>query len=68
VNFTCGAVNGATRYEFRLREPSGSFISLQPVAEGSRISQSYTITQAGAFRGQCRACSGETEESCQVWE
>ncbi len=69
INFTCGEMAGAARYEFRLREPgSATFITLNPISTGARISEPYTITQAGAFRGQCRMCTGATEDSCLAWE
>lgn len=69
INFTCGVVNGAFRYEFRLREPgSNNYITLVPISTGSRVSQPYTITQAGDFSGQCRMCTGSADSTCQAWE
>ncbi len=68
VTFTCGEVAGATRYEFRVRTPNGSWNALNPSAAGARVSAPFTYSENGNYRAQCRPCTGTDESTCQAWE
>jgi hypothetical protein len=65
VTFTCGLVNGADHYIFRVIEPDGTIVNLQ--ATGATSAQ-YTIDQAGAFAAQCQICTGAAESTCHPYE
>jgi hypothetical protein len=69
IHFTCGQVATATRYQFRVKMPSGGFQTVL-AASGSankNISEDFTITESGNFKAQCRICTG-TPATCQAWE
>lgn len=68
VEFTCAQVAGAARYEFRVRTPNGTFVSLLPINTSARISQPFTLTKTGNHSGQCRICTGESDSTCLSWE
>ncbi len=64
VNFTCGLVSGANRYEFRLKIDLGPWVSIGATSS-SQISDPYTISSYGQYTAQCRGC---IDDSCQPWE
>jgi hypothetical protein len=68
VTFTCGQVAGAARYEFRVRLPDGNTTSILPVSTNSNVSQPYNITSSGAYKVQCRICTGAGANTCQAYE
>ncbi|MEO8581799.1 MAG: hypothetical protein ABI425_04490 [Patescibacteria group bacterium] len=69
VQFECGAINGAVRYEFQMIVPGQTTYSpLLAVSNGARVSQSYTISSTGDFIAQCRMCTGAAASTCQAWE
>lgn len=69
VNFVCGQITGAYRYEVQVRAPGSSvFASYNPITIGARISQTYNIVTSGDFRAQCRMCTGVDESTCMAWE
>ena len=65
VEFVCGNVQGADAYVFRVIEPDGTVVKLDPVSTGASRSQPYTVKKAGTFAAQCQFCSGGT---CQPFE
>lgn len=65
VSFTCGAVTGATRYEFQYRIDNGATVNLAPSSATSNISQSFTVAQGGGYEVQCRPCDAN---GCGAWE
>lgn len=65
VTFTCGLVNGAQRYIFRVIEPDGTIVNLQ--STGATSAQ-YTIDQDGAFGAQCQICTGAADSTCHAYE
>lgn len=65
VTFTCGLVNGANRYIFRVIEPDGTIVNL--TATGATSAQ-YNIDQSGAFVAQCQICTGAAESTCHAYE
>jgi hypothetical protein len=67
VTFTCGSVAGATKYEFRVRLPNGTFQSVSAANDGGNVSAPVNISVAGDFRAQCRVCFG-AQQTCQEWE
>lgn len=70
VQFECGQIIGATRYEFRIKLPNTLDYSvlLQPIASNSRLSSFYEINEYGTYSAQCRGCGNASEASCQQWE
>jgi hypothetical protein len=64
VNFTCGTITGANRYEFRLRIGTNDWITI-PSVGSSQTSGPYTINEYGQYTAQCRGC---INASCQPWE
>lgn len=68
VTFTCGQVTGATKYEFRVKLPSGEIRNIQAAASGSNVSRSFTVNGSGAHTAQCRICTGTDGSNCQAYE
>ena len=68
VKFTCGLVNGAEHYEFRVKTPAGTIQTLAAdvTSPSKNVSQSLLIDTAGSYSAQCRICTGAT--TCQAWE
>jgi hypothetical protein len=65
VKFTCGTVNGANHYEFRIKFPDGTVQTL--VATGN-VSENFSVTQSGPHKAQCRICTGTDASTCQAYE
>lgn len=67
VRFLCGPEDGAiTDYDFRVIEPDGNIVNIEPTSSGARQSQNYTIRNAaGQYHAQCRIC---TSGGCQPFE
>lgn len=69
VRFTCGNVIGAARYRFRVRQPNGQIVSVNPSTATSNISANYTIpNQFGQYAAQCSVCTGAGDNTCSAWE
>jgi hypothetical protein len=68
ISLTCGAVAGATRYEFRIKLPDGTIRSINPAAAGSANSVEFTLNQVGGFKAQCRGCTGAGADTCAPYE
>lgn len=66
----CGQVQGAARYVFRVTEPDGNVVNLQPldVTAAPRTSQAYTITKQGRHYAQCQICTGQADSTCFAYE
>lgn len=64
VNFTCGTVTGANRYEFRIQIGTNGWVTVQSIGT-SQTSGPYTIDEYGQYTAQCRGC---IDSSCQPWE
>ena len=65
VSFTCGQVQGAARYQFRVKLPSGSFQLLDALGGNyPNVSESFIISGQGAHFAQCRICTGVEESTC----
>ena len=67
VAFTCGAIPGVNKYEFRVKLPNGTIQALASLSGTDQINTSanFTINQAGEFKAQCRICP---DNECQAWE
>jgi hypothetical protein len=65
VSFTCGLVNGADHYIFRVIEPDQTIVDLN--ATGATSSQ-YTITKDGPHAAQCQICTGTDASTCHAYE
>ncbi len=59
VTFTCGLVQGVSKYEFRYFEP-GSLAPIKLDANTNNISKAIKVTKAGTYTAQCRICPTET--------
>ncbi|MEO8581522.1 MAG: hypothetical protein ABI425_02965 [Patescibacteria group bacterium] len=69
VQFQCGTIAGASRYEFRILAPApNNTYQPWPAISGGTLSQPYTIAAYGSYSAQCRACAGVDASSCQPWE
>lgn len=67
VKFVCSTVIGATRYEFRVRLPNGTYIDIPVSLAAINESQEYQIPFAGTFNAACRACATPDANSCSPW-
>jgi hypothetical protein len=66
VNFTCGQVAGANRYEFRYKIINTSFFGQIPTLEDNvTTSESFIISEPGSYKVQCRPCFNE---ACAMYE
>jgi hypothetical protein len=65
ITLTCGQVNSAASYIFRILQPDGSITNL---AATGRTSESFTITQSGRHLAQCQICTGATAATCLPYE
>jgi hypothetical protein len=65
ITLTCGQVNEATRYIFRILQPDGTITNL---AATGRTSESFTITKSGRHAAQCQICTGNTPDTCLPYE
>ncbi len=65
ITFTCGQVNGANHYEFRIKSPDGKITNLS--ATGN-VSQAFKVTKPGKHSAQCRICTGADASTCQGYE
>jgi hypothetical protein len=65
VNFTCGLVDGASRYIFRVIEPDDTIVDL--AATGATSAQ-YTISKDGMHYAQCQICTGADDSTCHAYE
>lgn len=65
VNFTCGLVNDADHYIFRVIEPDNNIVDLN--ATGATSAQ-YTITKDGMHYAQCQICTGADDSTCHAYE
>ncbi len=68
VTMTCSQVAGATRYEFRVKLPNGSYVSVDPSLTTPYVSQQLTISTAGVHVAACRPCATVDSTSCAPWE
>ena len=55
VTFTCGLVQGVTKYEFRYFEP-GASAPTKLDANASNVSKAIKVSKAGTYTAQCRIC------------
>lgn len=65
VRFTCGTVQGAQSYIFKVIEPDGTQVQLQ--ATGA-TSETYQIDKEGGFAAQCQICTGTDPSTCLPFE
>jgi hypothetical protein len=65
LNFTCGTVNGANHYEFRIQLPDGTVKQLTATGTSS---ENFTVSQSGKHTAQCRICTTADAASCQAYE
>lgn len=65
VRFTCGTVQGAQSYIFKVIEPDGTQVELQ--ATGA-TSETYQINKEGGFAAQCQICTGSDPSTCLPFE
>lgn len=67
VTFTCGQVNGANHYEFKVFQPDGTTAAVNASATGSNTSTAFTISQSGHYSAECRICTGTDASTCQAY-
>lgn len=65
ITLTCGEVQGAVSYIFRVLQADGTITNL---AATGRTSESFTIAQSGQHRAQCQICTGATADTCLPYE
>lgn len=65
VRFTCGTVQGASRYIFRVIKPDNSIVTLNSTGA---VSAPYTLDIGGRFRAQCQICTGAGTDTCLPFE
>lgn len=70
VQFTCGQIAGAVRYQFKVKTPGSATYgpAMEAISAGSRISQPVTLSLPGDYSAQCRMCVGATDDTCMAWE
>lgn len=62
VTFTCGLVQGVTKYEFRYTEP-GSTQTRALNIKSVNVSQPLTVNKSGSYTVQCRICPTPTTDN-----
>ncbi|MCA9373407.1 hypothetical protein KC921_04935 [Candidatus Woesebacteria bacterium] len=62
VTFTCGLVQGVSKYEFRYTEP-GSTQTRALNVKSVNVSQPLTVNKSGSYTVQCRICPTATTDN-----
>lgn len=65
ISLTCGAVQEADHYVFRVTEPDGTHVTLSATG---RTSEQFIIDQSGPYVAQCQICTGADDSTCHPFE
>jgi hypothetical protein len=68
VTLSCSPVTGATRYEFRVRQPDNTLFEVNPSVSVITTSEAFQISMAGNYAVECRACATTDDSSCSPWQ